>query len=489
MSQALPVSRVVRVSVDLTPAGAQAQNLSTLLILGSSAVIDMVERFRDYSTIDAVAADFGANAAEYKAALLWFQQSPQPTKLRIGRWAATAAAGVLRGAPLSSAQQAISNFQAVASGGFTYTKNGAGPTNVTGINLTGVTDLNGVAAAITTALSGATMVWNAVYQRFELTSSATGSSSSISFLTAPGSGTDISALLGMTAASSGAYRADGVAAESAVAAVQAFDTAYGQSWYAVTVLGAVNSDHLQIAAFIEATNNKHIYGVTTQEAGALVAATTTDIASQLKALDYNKTVVQYSSSSPYAVCSLLGRILTVDYTGNSTVITLAFKQEPGVVAEAINSTQADALKGKNCNAFLKFNNDTAIVLSGTVASGEFVDTVVGMDWLATRIMTDLYNVLYTTPTKIPQTDAGTNILVATVEAALIQGVVNGLIAPGSGTRTGSAPSSRATTWPRASTSTRRVWTRRTRPTAPPASPRPSRSLRSWRARSTNSASQ
>ena len=121
------------------------------------------------------------------------------------------------------------------------------------------------------------------------------------------------------------------------------------------VLGSVNADHLAIAAYIEAANTKHVYGVTTQEAGALVAATTTDIAYQLAQFDYNKTFVQYSSSSPYAVASLLGRILTVDYTGNNTVITLAYKQQPGIVAESLNSTQADSLKTKNCNAFLNFN--------------------------------------------------------------------------------------------------------------------------------------
>lgn len=430
MPQSLPVSRLIKVSVALTPAGAQAQNLSTLLILGSSSVIDTVERFRNYESIAAVSADFGTTAPEYLAAAMWFQQAPQPTNLKIGRWLAAAASGVLRGAPLSVAQQALANFTAVVAGGFTYTKNGAAPTNVTGINLSSATNLNGVASLITAALSGAVMTWNSTFQRFELASTTTGSTSSISFLTAPGSGTDISAILGMTSGSSGAYRADGAAAESAAEAVSFFDNNYGQSWYATMVLGAVNNDHLAIAQYIEAANNKHVYGVTTQEAGALVAATTTDIAYQLKQLGYNKTFVQYSSSNPYAVASLLGRILTVDYAGNGTVITLAYKKEPGVAAEALNSTQADSLKSKNCNAFLAFNNDTAILLNGVASSGTFIDVVTGTDWLAVTLMTALYNVLYTSTTKVPQTDAGTNLLVVTAESVCSQAVNNGLLAPG-----------------------------------------------------------
>jgi hypothetical protein len=430
MPSSLPVSRLIRVSINLTPAGAQAQNLSSLLLLGTSAVLDSVERFRSYPSLDAVAQDFLTSSQEYMAAALWFQQAPQPTELKIGRWFAAAGSGVLRGAPLSAAEQAIDNFDAVASGGFTYTLNGGSATNVTGINLSTATNLNQVASLITAALTGAVMVWNANYSRFELTSSATGDTSAVSFLTAPGSGTDISTLLGMRSTSSGAYRAQGVAAEEAIDVVQMFNENYGQDWYAVVVPSADNADHLLISEYIEATDTKHLYGITTQEAGVLVAATTSDIAYQMKELDRDKTVVQYSSSNPYAIVSLLGRILTVDYTGNATTITLAYKDQPGITPESLNTVQADSVRSKCCNAFLRFNNDTAIILNGVVSSGNFVDEITGMDWLAIALQTALYNLLYTTPTKIPQTDAGTNMLVTTAEAVCDQAVVNGLLGPG-----------------------------------------------------------
>jgi hypothetical protein len=53
----------------------------------------------------------------------------------------------------------------------------------------------------------------------------------------------------------------------------------------------------------------------------------------------------------------------------------------------------------------------------------------GLDWLANRIQTDVFNVLYQSP-KIAQTNPGVHVLVATIEGALAQGVNNGLIAPG-----------------------------------------------------------
>lgn len=429
----LSINRLINVAVNLSPLGAQAQNISTLLILGSSGVIDVVERYRTYDSLSGVAADFGTTAAEYLAANLYFQQSPQPTTLQIGRWAKTAAAGKLICGGISASNQAMSVWTAITAGSFKISTDGVLRT-LTGLNFSAQTNLNGVASTIQTALAalatGSTVVWNAAYNRFEFTSGTTGTSSTMSFLTANGTGTDISALLAGLNTSSGAYIADGIAAETALAAASLFDTNYGQGWYALTILGAADSDHLAVAPFIEATTSKHIYGVSTQEAGVYSSVSTTDIAYLLDAAGYNRTVTQYSSSTPYSVCSLLGRILTTNYNANNSVITLMYKQEPGIVPEQLNVSQVNALEAKSCNVFVAYNNSTAIIEQGKVASGDFLDTIIGTDWLALNIQTDLYNLLYTSTTKIPQTDAGNNILATAIENRCSQGVANGLLAPG-----------------------------------------------------------
>lgn len=434
MPQALPITRLVSVQVNLSPAAAQAQNLSSLLVLGSSDVIDVVERFRIYYSIDAVASDFGTTAPEYLAALLWFQQAPQPVSLQIGRWAFAATAGKLIGGTLTAAQQAIALWTAITTGSFKIKVDAGALLDVTGMSFAAQTNLNGVASVIQSAVNVATndvtVVWNSVYSRFEFKSITTGALSAVSFLSAAATGVDISAMLGATSTFSGAYVANGIVAESAVAAVTLFDNQYGQGWYATTVLGASNADHLAVAAYIEATATKHLYGVTTQEAGVLTASTITDIAYQLKAFKYKRTTVQYSGSSAYAVASLLARILTTDYNGNRTVITLMYKQEPGIVAETLNASQIAALQDKNCNVFVAYNNQTAIIEKGVVSSGDFLDIITGTDWLALSIQTDIYNLLYTSTTKIPQTDSGNHLIATTIENRCVQGVNNGLLAPG-----------------------------------------------------------
>ena len=88
------------------------------------------------------------------------------------------------------------------------------------------------------------------------------------------------------------------------------------------------------------------------------------------------------------------------------------------------------LEANNANVFVNYNNSTAILQRGVCASGVFMDTVVGTDWLAVTLQNALYNLHYTSTTKIPQTDAGVHLEVTTCEAVCSQAVTNGLLAPG-----------------------------------------------------------
>lgn len=427
----LPVATLISVAVNLANASAQAQNLSNLMVVGPTNIIDVVQRYRSYSSLAAVGLDFANNTPEYLSAQAWFAQAPQPNLIYIGRWAYAATHGRLVGGATPSPYNTFTAWTAITTGGLTVTIDGGSPDAVTGLDFSAAIDMNGVASIISAGLTGATCTWNTNYGNFSIISNTTGTTSTVSFATAPGSGVDITGHLAMTNTSgNGAYLANGIAAETALSAVQTMDTLLGQKWYGLFIPTAVDADHLAISPYIEAGTNKHLYGVNTQEAGVISSVSTTDIAYKLKQLNFAKTCVQYSSTSGYAAASLMGRILTTDWNANNTAITLMYKQEPGIVAENLNSTQLAAMIAKNCSAFLAYNNDTAIIQPGVVCSGNYIDTIVGADWLATTIQTALYNQLYTSPTKIPQTDAGTNVLVTAVEQVCAQGIDDGLGAPG-----------------------------------------------------------
>lgn len=427
MSNGLPVSRLIDVSINMSPLAAQGANLNTELLLGASPVIDTNERMRSYGSITEVSSEFGTTAPEYLAALLYFQQTPQPSELKIGRWAKTATSGLLRGAALSTAQKDINTWKAVTAGSFKVTVDATVKT-LSALDFSGVTNLNGVATIIQTALAGATCVWNGT--QFVITSPTSGSSSKISYATPTGSGTDISSMLGMTAALASAP-VDGIVAEAPDTCVAVFLDRFANKFLGIQFADTslTNDQHVAVADLIEA-DQKHMYGATTQEPQALDGTATTDLLSRFKAKAYKYSFAQYSSTSPYAAASLFGRLLTTDFNANNSTITLMWKQEPGIVPETLSSTQANVLQDKRGNVFVEYDNDTAIVQYGVTPSGIFIDSVYNSIWFQNRIQTDVYNLLYQSPTKIPQTDAGNALIAAVITSACDAAVNNGYLAPG-----------------------------------------------------------
>nr|WP_310616936.1 DUF3383 family protein [Pantoea cypripedii] len=214
----------------------------------------------------------------------------------------------------------------------------------------------------------------------------------------------------------------------AVNAVLGYNT-----WYGLGIADdddISDDDYISAAAAIQASTISRTLAVTTSDANTLVAASTSDLAYKLKAAGYGRTFCQYSTSSKYAALSAFGRAFTVDFTGSNTTITLKFKTEPGVAYEVLSSSQAAALKAKNCNVYVYYANDTAILEQGVMSNGDFFDERHGLDWLQNYVQTNYFNLLYTSLTKIPQTDAGATRLLANVEQSMDQAVTNGLIAPG-----------------------------------------------------------
>ncbi|HHE8389390.1 TPA: DUF3383 family protein [Klebsiella michiganensis] len=319
MEKGLPLNRITNVTVTLSARAAQGRNFGSMLILGDSTIIPIAERLRAYSTADDIGDDFGVDSEEYKAAVIWFSQQPQPTLIYVGRWVKTLETGE--------------------------------------------------AGTVETLLQ-------------------------------------------------------------AVNALMDYNSWYGLHLAIPEADYPVDADIISVAAAIEASTVSRIFGITTDEATILDAATTTDLASKLKAAKCSRTFIQYSTSSLYAALSAFARAFTVDFTGSNTTITLKFKQQPGITYETLGTSQTNNLEAKNCNVYVYYENDTAILEQGVMSNGDFFDERHGLDWLQNAVQTADFNTLYTSTTKIPQTDAGTTTRIANIELVLDKAVQNGLFAPG-----------------------------------------------------------
>lgn len=425
----LSVGRLVRIAINLSPLAAPRRNFGILLVAGDSDAIDGAERIRKYTGIETVAEDFGTAAPEYKAALLYFGQKPQPRELHIGRWLRTESAGLLKGAALTVPEQTLANFTAIEDGSLSITIDGGAPKNLAALDFSDETNLNGVADVISAALVSATCTWTG--SRFVITSKTTGAASKVGYASATGAGTDISAMLKLTAATALAP-VPGFDAETPAECVAAMANQSGQ-WYGFSFAASVmpDGDALEaVAAFIEASSLDRAFGVTETDTRVYEATYVDDLATRFKELGYTKTCVQFGGTNPFAVCSLMGRAFSVNFNMNRSTITLMYKQEPGIVAEELTETQAQTLKAKRCNVFVKYENDTAIIQYGVMSGPAYFDEVHGLAWFKDALQNALYNALYQSRGKIPQTDAGQNQLVTVAAGVCNEAVNNGLVAPG-----------------------------------------------------------
>lgn len=428
MPQGLSVGRLIRATVNLSPLAAQRRGFGILLIAGDSNVINGTELFRTYTTLDAVASDFGTTAPEYLAAQLYFGQTPKPRTLMIGRWLRTASSAQLRGGVLTAAEQVLASWTAITTGSMAITIDGVVKT-LSALNFASQVNMNGVASVVTTALGAAgTCVWDG--DQFIITSSTTGLTSTITYATATGSGVDVSAKLKFTVATSSAP-SPGFAAQTPVAAVANFANKsavwFGLNFAAATMPTDVEA--IAVAGLIEGLDLERMYGVTITNTQVLDPLITDDLASSLKALSYKRTCTQYSAN-PYAISSMFGRAFSVNFNANRSTITLMYKVEPGVIAEFLDETQATTLKDKNCNVFVNYVNDTAIIQYGKMASGAYFDEIHGLSWFKDALQNSEYNLLYQSGTKVPQTKPGQNQLLTVAAGACEEAVNNGLAAPG-----------------------------------------------------------
>ena len=202
-------------------------------------------------------------------------------------------------------------------------------------------------------------------------------------------------------------------------------------WYGLVFANDLtDAEADSVASLIEAASPVRRFGQTTQDENALLATSVTDIAYKLKNKNYSRTFTIFSSSNPHAAASVFGRAFSVNFMGTNTTITLKFKQLPGIAAEDLKTREAKALAAKHCNVFAGYDNDTAILQEGVMCDGSFFDEGHGLDWLQNYLETALWNLYYTSNTKIPQTSAGVNRQCGVLERACEQAVTNGLLGEG-----------------------------------------------------------
>lgn len=420
----IPVSKVVNVGIQVSPTFPSQKGFGLLCIIGNTPNLPTGNRIRFYNTINDVAVDFGSTTEEYKAASIFFSQSPSPAQLAIARRFDVATPGELLGG--LNPDKNMADYNAINNGALSLSVDGV-VQNLAGLNLTACANLNAVAAAIQVGLR--TLCPNAVCiydgTRFIIRSGTTGVNSNVSLATNAPAGTDLAVMLAVNGAT-GAKSTKGFAPEAITDTLNNIQNVDG-SWYGFTFTREVTVQNIKDAAAWCETQMK-VFGYSTTDGTVLDPTSNADIAAFLQSMNYSRTIGQYDSDDVYAIVSALAMAFTVNFSGADSTINLKFKLEPGITPTSLTESQRLVLVSKNCNYYTWFGT-TAMLAEGVMAGGRYFDEIQGLDWLQNQIELNVFGYLYGTG-KVPQTDKGVARLVQQVESACQQAVTNGLLAPG-----------------------------------------------------------
>lgn len=183
-------------------------------------------------------------------------------------------------------------------------------------------------------------------------------------------------------------------------------------WYAMMATTRTQSEILELAAVIESEDK--LYFTCTDDADVLTGVST-DTASKLQALSYDRTIFLWSADEAnYPEGAWMGGNLPKE-PGS---LTWKFKPLVGITADELGANDLVNLKAKNANFYETVAGNSIITSEAVVVSGEYIDIMRGTDWIHARIGEDEF-LVFLNNDKIPYTNKGVSLLTNPLRARLI----------------------------------------------------------------------
>lgn len=195
------------------------------------------------------------------------------------------------------------------------------------------------------------------------------------------------------------------------------------SWYGISGAWLSPANIANIAAWAETA--KRLHGYTTMDEDARGSGT--GVGHTLKGQNYSYSYGLWSASAlTYAGTGLMGGQLVAKPGSNNW----AFKQVKGTAVDALTPTHQTRLAGNNLNCYVEMAG-VPITFDGRTASGQFIDTTVGIDSLTRYVQLQVATLLTTLP-KLEYTRAGMALARGAVKAGIEESVSDGFILNESG---------------------------------------------------------
>ena len=201
------------------------------------------------------------------------------------------------------------------------------------------------------------------------------------------------------------------------------------SWYGGVVVQGTD-DELHTAAAWALSQRKLFVGASASSNNA-DASKTDSLAATLKAENQRRfaLLVSPANAQDGVDAAWLGGQLPATPGSNNW----AYNTLNGVATDnfttsqlrAIIGTAVDGTRGNNANVYIT-RAGSGSTQYGTTSSGDWIDNVIGEDWLVFNLQAALFGVLKNSR-KVPYTDKGVSMLLAACHGVLDQAVVNQLV--------------------------------------------------------------
>lgn len=425
----IPISDLVQVDIAISPNAIATDGFGPLLFMSKEFVPTVdVYPVRSYTSLKEVLADFpGGEIA--KAATAWYSQKPTPKTFLVGAikndtmtpatpaTVTAASAGVLATIKKETAatlQLSVSGVQYITDP----------------IDFSAAADFEEVANLVTTALSsvGAGVTVTQEAGKFKLTTSATGANATISNV-----GGKVGEVLKLQSSDSAVIVAGknelSISSDLSNIADAPFNFFYVGLDRKYRGKSSPVDNQMSVAKWCEASSK--VFGWGDNDKNILINGTDNSFR-RAKNQNLRNTLCVYDASAngdEYPEISILGRASTVNFNVANSVLILAYKKGPGIATADLSSSQVNALLACGGNAFISVAGNT-MFFNGRMADGTWFDSVQGVEWLTQKVRLNVFNLFYTSTTKIPWTDTGVAMVNQQVTLALELAKTNGLIAPG-----------------------------------------------------------
>jgi hypothetical protein len=204
-------------------------------------------------------------------------------------------------------------------------------------------------------------------------------------------------------------------------------------WYAISVSARLMANQQECAQWIQA-NEK--LGCLCSGDSIITDAETGDIAAWAKLNNLDRVFVFFhpdakltdavvdvlAPADPVPEAAYFGKLLTKQ-PGSAT---WKFWELQSVPTYELSQGQVKNVEDKNATWYME-TAGVPMTSNGQVASGEYIDVIHGLDWLKARIQNLVFTTLVNVD-KVPFTDAGVQMVVSPLKAALEEGKKNGILA-------------------------------------------------------------